>query len=368
MKKCIFYLPYELDEHGNGARMLRPRKMIQAFKDIGYEVFEITGYSKERRARIKELKRRIKKGEVFDFMYAESHTEPTLLTNPNHLPTHPFLDFGFFKFIKKHGIKIGLFYCDIYWKFDNYGADLPGWKRQGALWCYRYDIRQYKKYLDKFYTPNLGIFNYLNEPELKKIAGELFPGSDPIEVKKAAPSNQGLIEKPLHIFYVGGLGNHYNIIELVKAVNLVDKCELTICCRKAEWEKEKSSIEPYMNDRIHIIHKNSDELSPYFEQADICSLLFKRGTYIDMSIPFKSFEYLANEKPVLATEGTAISKFVEENGIGWSTEFEAEHINNLLIYIINNQNELKEKSQNCITAKQNNLWALRALTVAKDLQ
>ena len=56
MKKCIFYLSYKLDEHGMGARMLRPRKMIQAFIDIGYEVFVIEGFSSTRKVQIKELK------------------------------------------------------------------------------------------------------------------------------------------------------------------------------------------------------------------------------------------------------------------------------------------------------------------------
>ena len=97
MKKCIFYLPYKLDEDAMGARMMRPRKMIQAFTDIGYEVAIITGTSLERRPLIRKIKNKIKEGERFDFMYTEAHTEPTLLTDPHHLPTHPFLDFGFFK-------------------------------------------------------------------------------------------------------------------------------------------------------------------------------------------------------------------------------------------------------------------------------
>ena len=32
MKRCIFYLPYRLEEKANGARMIRPRKMALLFK------------------------------------------------------------------------------------------------------------------------------------------------------------------------------------------------------------------------------------------------------------------------------------------------------------------------------------------------
>ena len=48
MKKCIFYLPYELDPLAARARMVRPRKMMQAFRDVGYAVGEIAGDVAER--------------------------------------------------------------------------------------------------------------------------------------------------------------------------------------------------------------------------------------------------------------------------------------------------------------------------------
>ena len=69
MKKCIFYLPYKLDKNAASARMLRPRKMIQAFQDIGYDVFVISGVSCERRKLIRTVKHTIRNGEKYDFMY-----------------------------------------------------------------------------------------------------------------------------------------------------------------------------------------------------------------------------------------------------------------------------------------------------------
>ena len=102
MKQCIFYLPYKLEEHGAGARMMRPRKMAQAFRDIGYEVAMISGVSSSRRKQIHDVKKRIAAGEKFDFLYMEASTEPTLLTDPGHLPTHPFLDYGFLEYVRKH--------------------------------------------------------------------------------------------------------------------------------------------------------------------------------------------------------------------------------------------------------------------------
>lgn len=367
MKKCIFYLPYELSEHGMGARMMRPRKMIQAFESIGYNVFVIQGYSKQRRQLIRQLKENIRKGEHYEFMYTESSTEPTLLTDPKHLPTHPFLDFGFFKYLKKQGIKIGLFYCDIYWKFDDYGKDLSKYKRFAALKCYSYDISEYKKYLDKFYVSSLRMLSLLRSKKLKSIHGMLLPGAENINAAPKDFTGRDFSEKPLNIFYVGGISAHYRIAKLLSAVKETENCTLTLCCRETEWENEKPQLEQFLCDRITVIHKSGDELMPYYESADIGSLFFERSVYMDMAIPYKAFEYLGHELPVIATKGTAIGTFTEENGTGWVIDYDEQKLCSLLKNIIADPSLLTRKYEQCKQAKRSNLWECRARTVESDL-
>ena len=368
MKQCIFYLPYELSEHGTGARMLRPMQMIQAFEEIGYNVFVIQGYSRERKARISELKRKIMQGDVYDFMYTEAHTMPTLLTERHHFPTHPFLDFGFFNFIRKNGIKIGLFYGDIYWKFDNYGYTLPKWKRLAALTCYKFDILQYKRFINRLFVPDLKLCQYLNESDLTDIASELPPGAENRRVSSKKYCNCSFEREPLKVFYVGGLGNQYQITDLVQAVSMTENVELTICCRKPEWLKEKHFFAPFLNDKVKVVHKSSDELQPFFRQADICSLMFKKDKYIEMAKPFKAYEYLSYEIPVLSTKGTAIGNFVEKNGIGWNIQCEATEIAKIFRQVLNKPLELETKRYNCSVTKQKNLWTSRAKQVAAELR
>lgn len=368
MSRCIVYLPYKLDKNGKGARMLRPRKMIQAFEDIGYDVSVIEGWSAERRKKIAQLRKEILSGEKYDFIYSESSTAPTLLTDPSHLPTHPFLDFGFFKFARKHGINIGLFYCDIYWKFSYYGEGLPAWKKQSALMNYRYDVKQYKKTLNAFYVPDMKMCRYLDEPVLTAIAKELPPGADDIEVEKKEFGRRDFSSNPLTVFYVGGVGSHYRISELVKAVHETVNTKLILCCREDEWDKEKAAYKPYLDEKIEIIHKSSHELAPYYREADICSLLFKGDEYRSMAKPFKAYEYLAYEVPVISTKGTAIGEFVENNSIGWNIEFDVDEISKVLEAIRKDPSVLDEIRENCHRVKKENLWTCRAETVAADLK
>lgn len=361
--RCIFYLPYRLDEHGAGARMMRPRKMAQAFRDIGYEVTMISGTSAERRGQIRDVKKRITAGEKFEFLYMESHTEPTLLTDPSHLPTHPFLDYGFLRFVKKHGIPEGLFYSDLFWKYEGYGAGLPGWKKKSALECYRYDIRQYEKLLDRFYVPDVKTFSeVIGSGKLSGIMAELSPGAENLTVPEKKE-----ITGPLTVFYVGGLGGNYQIAEMIKAVHDTENVRLILCCRKTEWEREKPGFAEYLCDRIEVIHKSGDELAPYYDEADLGSLLFQRGSYIDMAKPFKAYEYLGHELPVMSTYGTAIGAFVEKNDIGWNIACSAKAIQRVFREIFEDPALLPRKRRNCRAAKAENLWTCRAQQVVKDL-
>ncbi|MDE5974425.1 MAG: glycosyltransferase [Eubacterium sp.] len=372
MKRCIFYLPYKLPEHCITPGQLRPKKMVQAFRDIGYDVFVIWGYCEERKELIKELKSNIKNGYQYEFMYTESSSIPTLLTEPHHYPTHPFMDFSFFRYIKRQGIKIGLFYRDIHWKFDifkpsTYRKQLAALKNYIYLTLYKYDIRQYKRLIDRFYLPSLTMADIIGSKKLKNISALLLPGSDNLSVKHKDYSQRDFTKKPLNIFYVGNISEHYHLIEILKAVSRTDHCSMTLCCHEKLWLKEKEKFEPYLNENIHIIHKSSNELEPYYKEADIGSIFFENNDYMDMAIPFKSFEYLANEIPAIATTNTAIGKFIETNGNGWTIPYNTDAACELLNRIIKNPELISEKQCNCIKVKQENLWIARAKKVEQDL-
>ena len=115
-KRCIFHLPFTPDPVNRpSGTNIRPGKMLQGFKDRGYDVFEIVGESNRRAERIREAKKLIRDGAIFDFVYSESETMPTMLTDKDHLPRHPFMDFSFMRFCRSRGIPVGLFYRDAYW-------------------------------------------------------------------------------------------------------------------------------------------------------------------------------------------------------------------------------------------------------------
>lgn len=367
-KKCIFYLPYKLDPIGAGARMIRPKKMIEAFENIGYDVYVIQGYSKERKQSIRKLKQKMDNGTEYSFMYTESSTEPTLLTNPSHYPTHPIMDFDFFKQVKQKGIKIGLFYCDIYWKFKEYGKGLSFLKKFIAIENYKYDLKQYERLLDCIFVPDMGMDEYIGKETLSNIMYELPPGADNIEMPFiGVDGERNFKTDPLKIFYVGGLGGHYKIQNLVQAVSELNNCSLTICCRKEEFEKEKINYEKLLNEKITVIHKSGKELEKYYRDADIGSLLFESDAYRKMAKPFKAYEYFAHELPVISTRGTAIGDIVEKNKLGFNVDYDVDSIKAALNLVLQTPRLLLSFKENCRKYKSNNLWTSRARCVEQLL-
>ena len=76
MRRMIFHCPVK-NEGNPDASQLRPLKMIEAFRQIGYDVAVVYGDGAERKKSIAAIKRSIRGGVKYDFLYSESSTLPT---------------------------------------------------------------------------------------------------------------------------------------------------------------------------------------------------------------------------------------------------------------------------------------------------
>jgi len=269
------------------------------------------------------------------------------------------------RFKDKH--EEALFYRDMYWKFPLYRRAISLPKYVLGVSCYKRELRAYERYVDKFYLASSRCYPYFADTKLVTILDELPPGCENVINSPTAAPSEAAFPKPLTIFYVGGLGGHYKLDVLMAAVNVVPGIHLIVCCREKEWEKEKSSLEQYLSDRIAIIHKTSSELEPYYTSCDLCSALFANSAYMDMAMPYKLFEYLGNNKPVIATRDTAQGDFIEKTGAGWAIPCDLDATTELLRSLVQDPGKLLEKAELCTKAKLANTWEERAKKVIKDL-
>ncbi len=359
-KRCIFHIPNYVDPKGLSGSNVRPYKMADAFRQNGYAVDVVMGYGKKRKRQIAEIKRNISNGVRYDFLYSESSTMPTLLTERHHLPVYPFLDFGFFKFCKTHGIKIGLFYRDIYWKFPLYREKMNVLKAKLATAMYRYDLFQYNRLLDVLFLPSVLMKQYMQEikPSLPIIP--LPPGTCPAN----GIAQQDGPDDTLRLLYVGGISRGvYDLTNLLKSVVSVSGTKLTICCREKDWEAEKGYYERFLNERIKIVHTWGAGLKPYYSQADMSCLITNQSDYRSFCMPIKLFEYLSYQKPIFITDGSAGAEFVRNNNIGIVVQPDEESIKSALQDISSRRDRLRDISAHMEEIAERNSWFARARTV-----
>lgn len=375
MPSCIFHLPLKLDFAWASASHIRPLKMLQAFQSIGYDVSVVMGSAEERKAQGDAIKQRILNGERFDFVYSESSTMPTQLTEPNHFPISRSIDFGFLDFCHEHGIRIGLFYRDVYWKFPEYRT-IGFLKSSVAIAYYKRDLREYARLLDVLYMPTAEAFEIVQNETSSIPHMPLPPGSDvraDVMDKRIAKTgdyaarahNQDNV--PLRLLYIGGIGSHYGFDGLIEALKAVEEVEITFCVREDDFSAYSRSFELRDMPNVSIVHASGEALEPLYEQADVAVMLFDTNPYRKAAMPFKTFEYLAHGLPLLSTSGNAVANFVAQNNVGWVTDLNAQELSGFLRELAHNWRGIAEKSLTCLEVALSNTWLERARSVAELL-
>lgn len=359
-RKMIFHIPAALDENAVSASGIRPLKMIKGFKKAGFEVDAVSGNAMERKAKASEIINKIKNGEKYDFCYSESSTMPTLLTDRHHLPLHPFVDFGFFRELKRNNIPIGLFYRDVYWAFDLYKKSVPTLKRVFAVHFYKYDLKQYDRFVDTLFLPSLKMLQYIP-------GGVKIPNVQPLpsgcEIYDQITEKNG--RSGLNILYIGGITQPlYDLTPLIEAVRGRKMLNLTVICRKNEYDSMKDFYKMESEPNISVIHGSGEIVKESYKKADVFANLRVFDEYLKFAMPFKLFETVSYGVPVVASPGTAVADFVENNNAGWVVDGNyGEFLQNLA----ENKELVEEKKKAVIKAIPENTWEARALFVAKQL-
>jgi len=275
------------------------------------------------------------------------------------LPTRPRLDFAFLARLKSVGIPLGLFYRDIYWRFPEYGATLPWWKARAAKLFYWYDLFQYQRLLDRLYLPSMAM------------AGQV-PWVDRACMAALPP---GFVDRPfafrpsaaLRLLYVGGLGVHYQMHELFRALEHLPQIEFTLCTRESEWHAVRHEYPLPAAGNIRVVHRSGSDLVELFAEADLCMLFVKPHPYRDFAMPLKLYEYIGAGKPVIASDQTLGADFVQSQGIGWSVPYAASEVSALLVQILNDRSMVEPKQSALRRIKHAHTWQARASQVAADL-
>jgi glycosyltransferase involved in cell wall biosynthesis len=354
----VFHHPRPIEAVPRAGSAAHVTRMVEAFREIGYEVIEVAGFSSERRRAARSVLASVDRGRVISFVYSEASTIPTSLNDPHHLPLRPLMDPVFLYRLRRRGVPVGLFYPDVYWRFPLYRDAVGPLKRWPANAMYRWDLLWYQRVVDVLFLPS------------ERMAAAVPGWEDSRQVVALAPGGnfQPLAWRPtegrLKLFYVGSVHPPlYDLTPLLSAVRAVEGVHLTVCC-----PAEQSSVVDGLasHERITVVHEYGDALIDRYAACDAACLVFAPDSYRDFAMPIKLFEAISAGRPVLASADTAVGDFVERAGVGWTSDSELLPI--LLQQLVESPQLLQARHDIVVAQQTRHTWAERANLVAEHLR
>jgi glycosyltransferase involved in cell wall biosynthesis len=365
MEKVLIYFPFALEKKADSGSKVRPLKMIEAFQtwgdDRGFEVIVVSGESKERAEKWDELLRNDALQDV-RCCYVENRTIPIWLTDKNHIPSKPFIDQKVCQYLKQRKIPIGIFYRDVYWKFDEL-YPLKGIKKRMMQWLYRREEKFYEKYADAIFLPSSEMGKYVNI-ERAKVA--LPPGGKEVVFQEASRD-----DRQVRAIYVGAVQHADNGLPLLLATFEQIKEEglplsLTLVCRETEYQGLDVEQKEQINTLgVDVKHLSGPALDALYTEMDFAYLPRIKSTYNDFSVPVKLVEYLSSYLPVIASNCTAQQQFVECGPYGVISEATIDNMVKATKIMMKQHNTYLETIQERFLREHS--WLARVETVYETL-
>jgi glycosyltransferase involved in cell wall biosynthesis len=366
MKKIIVYFPYKLRDQTSGSSV-RPVKILEAFNEVATqrncELIEIHGETKERHTQFEKLYKEVNPNDIL-FCYMENATIPLVLSDSDHIPRKPLMDYQFIKYLNKNNIPLGVFYRDIYWKFDSLYKVKIGIK-QAMRSLFKMELAMYKKYAHTFFLPSIYMNEYVGA-DSKNVTNLPPGGTNKLEFSKDS------ITKVPNAIYVGGINPRYGIYDTLEAFKKLNETEtlatLTLICRKEDLTTYADLINPYKDfSWINIQNAFGEQLISYYSSADIGIVPIKRDFYNDFAVAVKLFEYISFGLPVIATNCTAQKDLVEKSELGVVVDDNADGILKGLKELLNPQIRKDYKERVTKALLEEHLWIHRAEKVFETL-
>jgi hypothetical protein len=361
MKRMIFHMTVPYDPNSKTGSHIRPIEMVKAFKENGYVVDEVTGYGRERKEALKKLILNIKNGYRYEFLYSELSTMPMFLTEKHHFPLFFYLELKLFLLCRRNSIPITAFYRDIYWRFDLFQTGTSFFKKVIAHVFYYIELIFLSKFAAILFLPSLEMKDAFPYKFSRTTFLELPPGISPKVV--GFQKENILSQKILNLIYVGGvLPPLYDLRGAIQTISNIENVNLTIVCRKDEWNIFGKDLTLTKN--INIKHLSGKELELEYSKADLSLIVLGNHPYRRFCMPLKLFEAISFETPViLLSSMKAASNLVKDHDLGYIIDSESDLIG-VFEKILKSRDDLKQKVLNNSRYKEFITWNARAQFVS----
>ena len=361
----ILYITFiDMDKDPASGSGVRPQRMLEAFRELGYEVKLLEGIGNDRGKREKgtaEIRRWLKTQRP-DLCYIEPPSGPLFFH----------CDRSLIRYIKSLGIPVGLFYRDAYWKFPEFATGAKkSLKDRCKGWLIRRmqirDAALFERCCSVVYFPSQTMLAHFSFPRMEILPPGCFHALRTRRVRREGEVCTGI--------FVGGATVRYGMGLLLEAAARLNRekvrLHLTVVCAEQGWTTflaqnpvyREAAEAPWLE--VHHLHAGP-ELEELYARSDFGIIPVLRNIYNDFGVPIKLFEYLSHLLPIVATDCTEIARLVEGQGIGIVAHDRPEDFERALGAMID-RIDSGCYDELCRQAMEDNLWTRRARQIVSDL-
>ena len=357
--KVLFIMHKDLDAEADSGSSVRPKKMIEAFRSIGYDLLILEGLQNrvfERHQSVTKLRSLLKaKHTEFAFCYIEPPAGPLFC------PT----DLSLLKDLRKLNIPTGLFYRDAYYLYPEYYGNDGRLKEALLQYMSKRDFKVFSNTCDVIFTPSDSFSKLVNFPN-RMIA--LPPACSVGSIEANTP--QG---KEVTAIFVGSADKWYGAFLTLDAFKAVNESGVTapliFICPEGQWSNIDESYRALESEPwLEVMHLSGDQLNDQYKKADYAILPYLQTPYNDIAMPVKLFEYISFQKPIITTNCTDKANFIKRWNIGVVAEDNVPDFAQAIKQMIYDEQKFGEFKRNLPQALVENTWEARAETVTAELE
>jgi glycosyltransferase involved in cell wall biosynthesis len=213
----------------------------------------------------------------------------------------------------------------MHWRFSQYRNNVTFSKRLVATLFYHYDLLSFASLADVLFVPSFEFASflpgYVKFPRVVELPPGGYPGCGPLNSMGSVVASAEKLA-PWKMIYVGGCHpDLYDLRPLLEVLCDRPGFELTIVTRQEEWLRSFDFYKSFVSklkERVKVVHAHGEELVRLYAQSDIACVVVADNEYFRIAYPLKLFEALGEGLPILSLGTGTISRFVQENQIGWN--------------------------------------------------
>lgn len=165
-------------------------------------------------------------------------------------------------------------------------------------------------------------------------------------------------------FYVGEIDSVFSGVELLiqafEIINIKTEINLNLVCRKYEYEENLFLKEVnHKFNWLKISHHNKATIGEVYQRSKVAIIPRSGNEYTKLCLPIKLFEYISQEKPIVAVNHGETADFINYNKLGLLSNDTPESLASCILEMFNNDKLHAEFKMNIKEYKKNNLWMNR---------